>query len=92
MPYVHYSAGEIGIRLGDVTLRTAKRGKVYRAKKIYVHPDFDNETLNNDIAMIVLAEKLKVGPKINPVCLPPDTGESSIQADVSPPIINHGQG
>ena len=76
--YVPYKASEVGIRLGDVTLKTAKEGKLYGAKKIYVHPEFDNVTLHNDIAVIVLSEKLKVGPKINPVCLPPPSTEADV--------------
>ena len=48
------------------------------AKKIYIHPEFDNVTLHNDIAVIVLSEKLKVGPKINPVCLPPPSTEADV--------------
>ena len=28
--------------------------------------------------MIVLSEKLKVGPKINPVCLPPPSTEADV--------------
>ena len=81
-PYVAYEADDIGIRLGDVTLKTAKEGKLYRAKKVYVHPEFDNLTLHNDIAVIVLSEKLKVGPKINPVCLPPPS--TAEDPEVSP--------
>ena len=81
-PYVAYEAGDVGIRLGDVTLKTAQEGKLYRAKKVYVHPEFDNLTLHNDIAVIVLSEKLKVGPKINPVCLPPPS--TAEDPEVSP--------
>lgn len=30
MLYVPYKASDVGIRLGDVTLKTAKEGKLYR--------------------------------------------------------------
>jgi trypsin len=70
-----YDPGDIGVRLGNVTLRSALTGKVYEIQKIYVHPDYDSRTLENDIAMIALVEKIRVGSRINPVCLPEQNSE-----------------
>ncbi len=77
---------EIGIRLGNVSMRQALAGKLYAVKRIYVHPEFEEETFNNDIAVVVLKEKIRVGRRINPVCLPEDYLEVPFKEEL---ILSH---
>ncbi|XP_035715755.1 trypsin alpha-3 [Folsomia candida] len=36
---------------------------------VIVHPNYNSQTLENDIALIQLAEQIKITPKIRPICL-----------------------
>ena len=45
-------------------------GKVIKVKKITLHPDYNSRTVDNDIAVLELAEDLTFTDKIKPACLP----------------------
>merc|ERR1712018_473535 len=45
-------------------------GKVIKVKKITLHPDYNSRTVDNDIAVLELAEDLTFTKKIKPACLP----------------------
>merc|ERR1712117_278502 len=45
-------------------------GKVVKVKKITLHPDYNSRTVDNDIALLELAEDLTFTDKIKPACLP----------------------
>merc|ERR1712193_375577 len=45
-------------------------GKVIKVKKITLHPDYNSKTVDNDIAVLELAEDLTFTDKIKPACLP----------------------
>ena len=45
-------------------------GKVVKVKKITLHPDYNSRTVDNDIAVLELAEDLTFTDKIKPACLP----------------------
>ncbi|VEN37287.1 unnamed protein product [Callosobruchus maculatus] len=47
-----------------------KGGKVFSVTKIFMHPDFDEETYNYDISVIQLSEPLEFGTGIRKVGLP----------------------
>jgi len=38
------------------------------------HPDYDDSSLNNDLSILVLCKKLKLGKEVSPVCLPVESG------------------
>ncbi|XP_017066274.1 phenoloxidase-activating factor 2 [Drosophila eugracilis] len=42
-----------------------------RIKEIIMHPEFDPQSLYNDIALLLLEEPVKLSPHIQPLCLPP---------------------
>lgn len=46
------------------------RGKKVNVEQLYVHPAYNKINYENDIALLVLKEKIKVGKYIQPVCLP----------------------
>jgi len=39
--------------------------------RIIIHPEFNNASLANDIAVVHLAQNLTYGPNIQALCLPP---------------------
>merc|ERR1712226_118842 len=45
-------------------------GKVINVKKATMHPDYNKKTMDNDIAVLELAEELTFTDKIKPACLP----------------------
>merc|ERR1712212_1147272 len=45
-------------------------GKVIKVKKITLHPDYNSKKVDNDIAVLELAEDLTFTDKIKPACLP----------------------
>merc|ERR1711970_1076594 len=45
-------------------------GKVVKVKKITLHPDYNSKKVDNDIAVLELAEDLTFTDKIKPACLP----------------------
>merc|ERR1711988_131962 len=45
-------------------------GKLIKVKKITLHPDYNSRTVDNDIAVLELAEDLTFTDKIKPACLP----------------------
>merc|ERR1712223_1161829 len=45
-------------------------GKVIKVKKITLHPDYNSKKVDNDIAVLELAEDLAFTKKIKPACLP----------------------
>merc|ERR1712212_389280 len=45
-------------------------GKFIKVKKMTLHPDYNSRTIDNDIAVLELAEDLAFTKKIKPACLP----------------------
>merc|ERR1711981_311140 len=45
-------------------------GKVINVKKATMHPDYNKKTMDNDIAVLGLADELTFTDKIKPACLP----------------------
>merc|ERR1712223_2002 len=45
-------------------------GKFIKVKKMTLHPDYNSRTIDNDIAVLELAEDLTFTKKIKPACLP----------------------
>lgn len=47
-----------------------QKGKTIRAHEFIPHPDFDNETLEKDVAIIILKEEMRYTKNILPATLP----------------------
>ena len=41
-----------------------------KVKKMTLHPDYNKDTISNDIAVLELAEELTFTKKVKPACLP----------------------
>lgn len=41
-----------------------------RVSDIFVHPEYDADTVNNDIALLKLRTPLKINKFVSPICLP----------------------
>ncbi|KAL3276629.1 hypothetical protein HHI36_012001 [Cryptolaemus montrouzieri] len=46
------------------------KGKTIRAKRFIAHPDFNNDTLDKDIAVIWLEKPMKLKKTVKPILLP----------------------
>jgi len=49
---------------------TNEGGKAIKVKKMTLHPDYNKDTISNDIAVLELAEDLTFTKKVKPACLP----------------------
>ena len=49
-----------------------------KPKKLFLHPQFDHTTINNDIALIQLATPLEFTHYLQPICLPRSGDEVDI--------------
>ena len=45
-------------------------GEVYEVRRLYVHKEFNNVTLFNDIALLTLKKKILMTNYVTPICLP----------------------
>ena len=45
-------------------------GQRISAEKIYVHEQYDNKVIRNDMTIIYLSESVQVTNKVNFICLP----------------------
>ncbi|CAG8892404.1 unnamed protein product [Penicillium egyptiacum] len=61
-------ASRIRVRAGSS--QHSSGGKLVNVAKVIQHPDFDNETLKNDIAVLVLQHNLEFGASVSAVKLP----------------------
>lgn len=67
------SARLLKVRLGEHDVSSSGERyphEEYDAARIVLHPRFNNETLENDIALLRLASPVRRQPHINTVCLP----------------------
>jgi len=44
--------------------------KTHKIKRIIIHPQWDSNTIDNDIALIELTKEISYNSKVGPVCLP----------------------
>ncbi|XP_052843497.1 phenoloxidase-activating factor 2 [Drosophila gunungcola] len=68
-------------RAGDWDLNSLNEPHPHQSRRIeeiIMHPEFDPESLFNDIALLLLDEPIQLAPHIQPLCLPPpETPERS---------------
>jgi len=48
-------------------------GKHYEVRRVYIHPEFNNQTLFNDIALLTLKKEILFSEYVAPICLPDTT-------------------
>ncbi|KAH6929500.1 hypothetical protein HPB50_000876 [Hyalomma asiaticum] len=63
----HGQRSRLSVLYGHTTLALAQRCSVVRAS---LHPEYDDKTLANDIAVIELSQDLRFSERVQPVCLP----------------------
>lgn len=68
-----YAPGTLRIRAGEWDTQTVKEIFDYQerdAKEMYIHQDFNDKSLRNDIALLRLDRPLEFAEHINSICLP----------------------
>lgn len=61
---------EVLIGFHNVTNLAEPSGKIIKPLKFFPHPNFNRQTINNDIALLKLTEPVLFGNEIKPICLP----------------------
>merc|ERR1712055_738227 len=67
---MHVIVGEHNVCDGNPQGSPNEGGKLIKVKKMTLHPDYNSRTIDNDIAVLELAEDLTFTKKIKPACLP----------------------
>lgn len=57
-------------RLKNLNVQEAAEEDVYKVKTVVVHPDFNEKSLINDVAIVKLEKSVAVDETIQPICLP----------------------
>ena len=65
-----YRPEEIKVKIGYTTRPKSLNGQDHEVEKVYVHPEYSPIGFFNDIALLVLLNKIKISRDVNPVCLP----------------------
>ena len=58
------------VKVGATSLPKSLNGDFIQVKRYFVHESFNRTSLHNDIALLVLEEKIEIGKYVNPVCMP----------------------
>ncbi|CAI5692414.1 unnamed protein product [Oreochromis niloticus] len=65
------AADHVKVFLGLHDARDKRRATNRSVDRIFLHPDFQPNNYNNDIALLRLSERVEFNQLIRPVCLPP---------------------
>ncbi|KAK3864809.1 hypothetical protein Pcinc_029525 [Petrolisthes cinctipes] len=67
-----FNQNDIWVRVGEHNFnRTDESLHVnHRVSRFLVHPEFQNRNFNNDIALLTLAQPVRYGQYVRPICLP----------------------
>ncbi|KAF4020903.1 hypothetical protein G4228_012390 [Cervus hanglu yarkandensis] len=65
------SKEHVTVHLGLHDVRDKSGAVNSSAARVVLHPDFNIQSYNHDIALVQLREPVPLGPRILPVCLPP---------------------
>lgn len=62
---------KLRVRLADhIESKKSNKERIYNIEDMKIHENYDNETLDNDIAIIKLATQVKFNKYVSPICLP----------------------
>ncbi|XP_077536441.1 prothrombin-like isoform X2 [Haemaphysalis longicornis] len=68
--FKQYSRHDVRVVLGKHSLVTRDENEITLSiKKLVIHPDFENRTLNNDIALLELRAAIQYSARFSPICL-----------------------
>ena len=71
MTAAHCARKRLHVRLGEHSLNTQDGSEQeYRVVHTYVHPDYDPETVDNDIALLKLSSPATLDKRVQLACLP----------------------
>lgn len=70
---------DLMIRLGayDFSAGADETSTDHRVSQIRIHPGYNDKTTDNDIAVIVLRDKARIGDAVKPICLPQERRDYS---------------
>jgi len=75
-------ASGVKIRAGDHRLSSTDGSEqTINVEKAFVHPQYNGQTTNNDIALIKLAQELTFNDYVQPACLPAEAEEDADYAE-----------
>ena len=70
--------------MGTSNLKKEEEGLKIGVRNIRVHPEYNDETMEHDFAIVKLKKSISFSNKMNPVCLPdPNEKYEGVQAIVS---------
>uniref|UniRef100_A0A4W4EXW5 Peptidase S1 domain-containing protein n=1 Tax=Electrophorus electricus TaxID=8005 RepID=A0A4W4EXW5_ELEEL len=65
-----YTASQVTVYLGTETLHGTNMNQVFRSvTSVTIHPNYDANTVNNDLALLQLSSTVTFTPYITPICL-----------------------
>lgn len=70
---------------GLIDLKKRSNQNTFRMQSLIIHPNYTKQVpneqpnFNHDIALIMLKEKVRLGPNLSPVCLPEDASLPEVQ-------------
>ncbi len=68
-------ATSLTVRLGQQPLSETDKETEYAVEEIIIHPDYDIDSRVDDIAVLKLAQSVKVSEDVHRICLPPPDQE-----------------
>ena len=68
-------ATSVTVRLGQQLLSETDKETEYAVEEIIIHPDYDTESRVDDIAVLKLAQSVKMSEDVHRICLPPHDQE-----------------
>ncbi|XP_055343234.1 proclotting enzyme-like isoform X2 [Paramacrobiotus metropolitanus] len=72
------------VKLGEHNIFTDEETEqLFRPTRVIIHPNFDEQTVENDIALLKIADNIKWGTNVLPACLPEKTDDPLLQSNQS---------
>ncbi|XP_044756908.1 chymotrypsin-C-like [Coccinella septempunctata] len=64
------STGLLTARLKNLNVQEADEDDIHKVKAVVVHPDYNETTLTNDLAVVKLQKDVEADEAVQPICLP----------------------